>query len=215
MKGWDQDALRQQLAQGMMDLQQEASDQQLDQLISYLALLSKWNQAYNLTAVRDPQEMVVRHLLDSLSLLPYIAAGELLDVGSGAGLPSIPIAIMRPDLQVRSVDSNGKKVRFQVQVKAALQLDHFDVTQVRVEEHQPLAKSPQIVSRAFASLQDFIQWTEELATEDARWLAMKGQWPEEELAALPAGFALAESHSLQVPGESAQRHLLIIQRQTT
>ncbi|WP_416886840.1 16S rRNA (guanine(527)-N(7))-methyltransferase RsmG [Marinospirillum sp.] len=215
MKAFNQDLLRQQLAQGMIDLQQEVSDQQLDQLISYLALLSKWNQAYNLTAVRDPQEMVVRHLLDSLSLLPYIQPKELLDVGSGAGLPSIPIAIMRPDLQVRSVDSNGKKVRFQVQVKAALKLDHFDVTQVRVEQHQPQAKSPQIVSRAFASLQDFIQWTEALATENARWLAMKGQWPEDELAALPAGFQLAESHLLQVPGESAQRHLLIIQRQTT
>ncbi|SFX39990.1 16S rRNA (guanine(527)-N(7))-methyltransferase RsmG [Marinospirillum alkaliphilum] len=201
------------LRKGMQQMQLDISEQQLQQLLEYLQLLDKWNQAYNLTAVRDPLDMVSRHLLDSLSILPYVAAGEITDVGSGAGLPGIPLAIMKPDLKVLSLDSNGKKTRFQFQVAAALKLQNFVVQQVRAESLQPATRTQQLVSRAFASLGDFIRLTEPLAAPNARWLAMKGLYPEDELAALPQGFVLKETHPLQVPGEDGQRHLLVLVRQ--
>ncbi|SFC31908.1 16S rRNA (guanine527-N7)-methyltransferase [Marinospirillum celere] len=201
------------LEQGLKQLERDVSERQERQLLDYLLLLDKWNQAYNLTAIRDPAEMVSRHLLDSLSLLPYVSQGELLDIGSGAGLPGIPLAILRPDLDVHSLDSNGKKTRFQFQVKTALGLSNFSVHQARVENFQPTTRSQQLVSRAFASLRDFLSWTQHLATQDARWLAMKGQYPSEELEDLPAGFELTASHKLEVPGQEGQRHLLILQRQ--
>ncbi len=201
------------LRAGLKELQITASDLQVEQLLSYLALLIKWNKAYNLTAVRDPIEMIDRHLLDSLSILPFVQAGELTDIGSGAGLPGIPLAIMKPDLQVLSLDSNGKKTRFQFQVKASLKLNNFKVEQVRAENLQLQAKSKQLVSRAFASLKDFVKLTQPLAADDARWLAMKGLYPKDELAELPEGYACQQSHVLQVPYEEGQRHLLILVKQ--
>lgn len=198
---------------GLQKMQITASDLQVKQLLDYLQLLVKWNQAYNLTAVRDPLEMIYRHLLDSLSILPYLQAGELTDIGSGAGLPSIPLAIMKPDLQVLSLDSNGKKTRFQFQAKALLKLDNFTVEQVRAEAFRLPIKSKQLVSRAFASLKDFVTLTEPLATEDARWLAMKGVYPEEELAELPEEFICQQSYPLLVAGEEGQRHLLVLVKQ--
>ena len=207
------EALATQLKQGLQDLNIQAKDQQIQQLLDYLTLLNKWNQAYNLTAIRQPEEMVTLHLLDSLALLPYVSEEALIDVGSGAGLPGIPLAIMKPKLPILSLDSNGKKTRFQFQVKTALALECFQVVQARTEQHQPSRLSHQLVSRAFASLKDFVTLTEHLAAPNARWLAMKGQFPEAELEELPAGFVLTGSHALQVPGIEAQRHLLIIQRQ--
>lgn len=201
------------LRAGLAKMQLEASDLQVQQLLAYLELLIKWNKAYNLTAVRDPLEMIDRHLLDSLSILPFVQAGELTDVGSGAGLPGIPLAIMKPDLQVLSLDSNGKKTRFQFQVKSSLQLENFVVQQVRAEALQLPIKSKQLVSRAFASLKDFVKLTEPLAAEDARWLAMKGLYPEQELAELPEEYQCQQSHLLQVPGEEGQRHLLVLVKQ--
>lgn len=201
------------LRAGLKELQITASDLQVEQLLSYLALLIKWNKAYNLTAVRDPIEMIDRHLLDSLSILPFVQAGELTDIGSGAGLPGIPLAIMKPDLQVLSLDSNGKKTRFQFQVKTSLKLNNFKVEQVRAENLQLQAKSKQLVSRAFASLKDFVKLTQPLAADDARWLAMKGLYPKDELAELPEGYACQQSHVLQVPYEEGQRHLLILVKQ--
>ena len=201
------------LRAGLKELQITASDLQVEQLLSYLALLIKWNKAYNLTAVRDPIEMIDRHLFDSLSILPFVQAGELTDIGSGAGLPGIPLAIMKPDLQVLSLDSNGKKTRFQFQVKASLKLNNFKVEQVRAENLQLQAKSKQLVSRAFASLKDFVKLTQPLAADDARWLAMKGLYPKDELAELPEGYACQQSHVLQVPYEEGQRHLLILVKQ--
>lgn len=205
--------LEQKLRDGLVKMQIAASDLQVQQLLDYLQLLVKWNKAYNLTAVRDPLEMIDRHLLDSLSILPYVEDGELTDIGSGAGLPSIPLAIMKPDLQVLSLDSNGKKTRFQFQVKALLKLDNFAVEQVRAENMQLATKSKQLVSRAFASLKDFVNLTESLAAEDVRWLAMKGIYPEEELAALPEDFSCIKSHQLQVPGSEGERHLLVLVKQ--
>lgn len=200
--------------QGLEVMNIAATSQQKQQLLDYLVLLIKWNQAYNLTAVREPLEMVQRHLLDSLALLPYVNQLELTDVGSGAGLPGIPLAILCPNLQVNSLDSNGKKTRFQFQVKTALGLGNLNVQQTRVENFHPATRSQQLVSRAFASLKDFVNLTLSLATDDARWLAMKGQYPHQELKELPSEFVLQESHSIQVPGQDGQRHLLILQRQT-
>src|SRR5690554_2618871 len=194
-------------------MQIKASEFQVNQLLSYLQLLIKWNQAYNLTAVRDPIEMIYRHLFDSLSILPYLTEGELTDIGSGAGLPGIPLAIMKPELQVSSLDSNGKKTRFQFQVKTKLNLKNFDVQQVRAEALRLSTRSKQLVSRAFASLKDFVNLTEPFAAEDARWLAMKGLYPEDELAELPEGYVCEQTHLLQVPKEEGQRHLLVLVKQ--
>ncbi len=205
--------LEQTLRSGLKEMQINASEFQVNQLLSYLQLLIKWNQAYNLTAVRDPIEMIYRHLFDSLSILPYLTEGELTDIGSGAGLPGIPLAIMKPELQVLSLDSNGKKTRFQFQVKTTLNLKNFDVQQVRAEALQLSTRSKQLVSRAFASLKDFVNLTEPFAAEDARWLAMKGLYPEDELAELPEGYVCEQTHLLQVPKEEGQRHLLVLVKQ--
>jgi len=205
--------LEQTLRSGLKEMQINASEMQVSQLLSYLRLLIKWNKAYNLTAVRDPIEMIYRHLLDSLSILPYVEKGELTDIGSGAGLPGIPLAIMKPDLQVLSLDSNGKKTRFQFQVKTALNLTNFEVQQVRAEALQLKTRSKQLVSRAFASLKDFVKLTEPFADENARWLAMKGLYPEDELAELPEGYLCKQTHLLQVPKEEGQRHLLVLVKQ--
>lgn len=203
----------QRLRTGLAAMNIEASDLQVEQLLAYLQLLIKWNKAYNLTAVRDPVEMIDRHLLDSLSILPFIQSGELTDVGSGAGLPSIPLAIMKPNLQVLSLDSNGKKTRFQFQVKTLLKLNNFEVQQVRAEALQLPTKSKQLVSRAFASLKDFVTLTQPLAAEGARWLAMKGLYPHDELAQLPEEYTCQQSYPLQIPNEEGQRHLLILVKQ--
>ena len=208
----NRETLQQQLQQGMQQLELAASPQQVQQLLDYLLLLQKWNKAYNLTAIREPDAMVTRHLLDSLALLPHIGDQGLLDVGSGAGLPGIPLAIMKPGLAVDSLDSNGKKIRFQFQVKTALGLDNLSLHQHRVEAYQPASLSRQLVSRAFASLKDFLGWTDHLAAADARWFAMKGQFPVQELEELPKKFTLEASHPLVIPGVEEQRHLLLLKR---
>lgn len=196
------------LAAGLHQLDVRLTDQQQQQLLDYVALLDKWNRTYNLTAVRDPLEMITRHLLDSLALLPWLDHNELTDVGSGAGLPGIPLAIARPDLQVVSLDAVGKKIRFQQQAARQLKLQNFDACQTRVEAWQPSRPVKRLVSRAFASLSDFIVLTASWADEDARWLAMKGHLPRAEIEALPTGYACVAQKALQVPGLAEQRHLL-------
>lgn len=200
-----------QLQRQLEQLEIVASADQLQQLLSYHALLLKWNKAYNLTAVRDPAEMISRHLVDSLSILPWIGDGRLLDVGSGPGLPGIPLAILRPELSVTTLDSNGKKTRFQQQVKLELGLGNLQVIHGRVEacDNGPYA---QIVSRAFASLADMLHWTGHLCAEQGVFLAMKGLYPEAELEQLPPGYALKASHRLLLPDTEGERHLLILGR---
>ena len=202
------------LARGAAELGIELTAQQQEQLLAYLALLIKWNQAYNLTAVRNPDEMVSRHLLDSLSIVPFVAAAgdNWLDVGSGGGMPGIPLAILFPERRFTTLDSNGKKTRFQTQVKLELQLGNLEVVHSRVENFRPVQPFSGIVSRAFSSLADFATWTRHLGDQDTRWLAMKGQYPHDELVALPADFAVEADHLLQVPGCQGQRHLLILRR---
>lgn len=202
------------LSQGARELGVELSAEQHEQLLAYLALLIKWNKAYNLTAVRNPDEMVSRHLLDSLSVVPFVAeAGDnWLDVGSGGGMPGIPLAILFPERQFTLLDSNGKKTRFLTQVKLELKLTNLQVIHSRVEEFQPEVPFAGICSRAFSSLEDFSNWTRHLGNGDTQWLAMKGVHPDDELQALPADFRLTATHVLKVPGCQGQRHLLILRR---
>ncbi|TRX73802.1 16S rRNA (guanine(527)-N(7))-methyltransferase RsmG [Pseudomonas mangiferae] len=202
------------LRQGARQLGVELDATRQDRLLAYLALLIKWNKAYNLTAVRDPDEMVSRHLLDSLSVVPFVEAGGYtwLDVGSGGGMPGIPLAILFPERRFTLLDSNGKKTRFLTQVKLELKLDNLEVVHGRVEEFRPERPFTGIVSRAFSSLKDFATWTRHLGDGATRWLAMKGQAPADELQALPADFRLEAQHALAVPGCQGQRHLLILRR---
>ncbi|BAP42425.1 16S rRNA (guanine(527)-N(7))-methyltransferase RsmG [Pseudomonas sp. 21LCFQ02] len=205
------------LSTGARQLGIELSETQHSQLLAYLALLIKWNKAYNLTAVRNPDEMVSRHLLDSLSVLPFVDSTSInaerwLDVGSGGGMPGIPLAIMFPDTRVALLDSNGKKSRFQTQVKLELKLDNLEVIHSRAESYQPAEPFTGIISRAFSSLEDFTGWTRHMGDTDTRWLAMKGLHPTDELVALPADFRLDSAQALAVPGCQGQRHLLILRR---
>ena len=201
------------LSTGAREMGIELTTHQHDQLLAYLALLIKWNKAYNLTAVRNPDEMVSRHLLDSLSILPFIGnSPSWLDVGSGGGMPGIPLAIMFPEKQITTLDSNGKKTRFQTQVKLELELDNLQVIHNRVEAFRPEQPFTGIVSRAFSSLEDFTNWTRHLGDTQTRCLAMKGLHPADELVALPADFHLDSANALAVPGCQGQRHLLILRR---
>lgn len=202
------------LQQGARELGVDLTEQQQTQLLGYLALLIKWNKAYNLTAVRDPDEMVSRHLLDSLSVVPFVAeAGDnWLDVGSGGGMPGIPLAILFPERRFTLLDSNGKKTRFLTQVKLELKLANLEVIHSRVEAFTPEQPFNGICSRAFSSLEDFSNWTRHLGDGNTRWLAMKGVHPDDELQALPADFSLTATHVLKVPGCQGQRHLLILRR---
>ena len=200
------------LSTGARQLGLELSAAQQEQLLAYLALLIKWNKAYNLTAVRDPDEMVSRHLLDSLSVMEFIHTPRWLDVGSGGGMPGIPLSILHPDKQVTVLDSNGKKTRFLTQVKLELKLDNLTVIHKRVEDFQPAQPFTGIISRAFSSMENFTNWTRHLGDSQTQWLAMKGLHPADELVALPADFRVDSEQALTVPGCQGQRHLLILRR---
>ncbi len=180
-------------------------------LLAYLDELQKWNAAYNLTAVREPAEMVTRHLLDSLVLLPYVKS-PLLDVGSGAGLPGIPLAIANSQLEVTVLDSNGKKARFLRHAVRTLKLDNMAVAEARVEDYKPAQRFASITSRAFASLNDFLIRSEHLLAADGHWLAMKGKLDAQETQQLPAGVGIVDIKTLQVPGLAESRHLVIAAR---
>src|SRR5690606_9840169 len=201
-----------QLTRGAKEMGIALSDSQAQQLLDYMALLNKWNKAYNLTAVRDPDEMVSRHLLDSLSILPLVGSGRWLDVGSGGGMPGVILAIMLPENRFTLLDSNGKKTRFLTQVRLELGLENMQVVNSRVEAFSPDLPFDGIVSRAFSSLADFTNLTRHLGTADTRWLAMKGLYPEEELQALAEDFSVRSSIELAVPGCGVCRHLRILQR---
>ncbi|WP_168015252.1 16S rRNA (guanine(527)-N(7))-methyltransferase RsmG [Halomonas salinarum] len=182
-------------------------------LLGLLALLHKWNRAYNLTAVRSLDDMVTKHLLDSASVLEHVRGPRLLDVGAGPGLPGLVLAILKPELDVTLLDSNGKKVRFQRQAVFELGLTNVTPSQARVESFEA-TPFDQVISRAFASLEDFIGLTGTLLATDGQWLAMKGKAGDEELAALPDDVALIERRALAVPGEEGARHLLTLARRT-
>jgi 16S rRNA (guanine527-N7)-methyltransferase len=183
---------------------------QADKLVAYLALIVKWNRIHNLTAVRVPQDMLTHHLLDSLSVCPYMHASRLLDVGTGAGLPGLPLAIMYPEVQITLSDSNKKKSTFQQQAVIELGLKNVSVVSGRVEDIPTSQKFDGIVSRAFSDISLFINLTRHLLAKDGLWYAMKGLYPTQELANLPAGVQVAQVYDLNVPLLNGQRHLLLI-----
>lgn len=190
----------------------DLSAQQEQQLRTYLDLLQRWNKVYNLTAVRDPAQMLPLHLWDSLAVVPFIQAEHCLDVGSGAGLPGIPLAILRPTQTFTLLDTNGKKTRFIQQAALELGLTNLKVVQARVEQWQPTQPFAAIISRAFASLADFVTVSGMHLAAQGTLYAMKGRYPDSEIAELPAGWMLARSHPLSVPGLEAERHLLELTR---
>lgn len=181
---------------------------QRETLLAYLALLARWNRVYNLTAVRDPAEMVTRHLLDSLAVLPYIDGTRLIDVGTGAGLPGIPLAIARPQLQVTLLDASAKRIRFVRQAIIELGLSDVEPVQQRVEAYRPERGFDVVISRAFTALSDMLTACRHLISADGRFLAMKGGQAEHELADLPAGFDVIDVLTLEVPGLAATRKLV-------
>lgn len=184
-----------------------------DRLIAYAGLLAKWNKVYNLTAIREPQQIVTHHLLDSLAVVPQLGAvGRLADVGSGGGLPGIVLAIVCPDLSVTSIEVVGKKASFQQQVRIELGLDNFSVVAERVEAVRPERLFDAVISRAFSSLSDFVMLTSHLLRDGGQWLAMKGVYPEDEIVALPHGVGVAASVPLLVPGLAAERNLIVLER---
>ncbi|WP_417549309.1 16S rRNA (guanine(527)-N(7))-methyltransferase RsmG [Methylophaga sp.] len=199
--------LKAQLDTGCAELQLQLSDQQKALLLDYLALLQKWNKVYNLTSVRDPQTMLTRHILDSLSLIPYLDCKSLLDVGSGAGLPGIPIAICFPQMAVTLLDSNIKKTRFLQQVKAELKLNNVTVVHGRVEQIS-LPKVEVVTARAFATIAEIIDLAARHCDDAGSLVLMKGVYPEQELAAIKSGFTLQDIVTLNVPGDQAERHLV-------
>ncbi|OBU87176.1 16S rRNA (guanine(527)-N(7))-methyltransferase RsmG [Chromobacterium subtsugae] len=197
------------LQQGLAALALDFTESQQVLLQRYLALLVKWNQTYNLTAIRQEERMVSYHLLDSLSLVPHLAGGaRMLDVGSGGGMPGIPTAIARPDMQVVLLDSNHKKTTFLRQVVVELGLANVQVVTDRVEAYQPEQKFDRITSRAFSELAEFVKLTRHLMAEDGQYVAMKGVYPYEEIALLPQGVAVSEVLPVTVPGLDAERHLV-------
>jgi len=205
------DSLAARLHAGLLELTGQAPDPQYEAtLLSYLALLQHWNRAYNLTAVKDPAQMVTRHLLDSLSVAPWINGGRLLDAGSGAGLPGIPLAITRPGLNVTLLDSSGKKVRFLNHVRRQLGLDNTTVIQARLESFSEESRFDGIISRAFSDLASFARAARHLAAAPTRLLAMKGRHPESELGDLPGWVRVDSVEKLTVPGLQEDRHLVIM-----
>jgi 16S rRNA (guanine527-N7)-methyltransferase len=194
--------------QGLDKLSLSTTAAQRHSLLEYLNLLVKWNKVYNLTAVRDPLQMVTRHLLDSLSIAPWCLARRLIDVGTGAGLPGIPLAILYPEKEVHLLDSNSKKTRFLVQVKSELGLDNIYVHHARVESFTASQRYDVVLSRAFASLADMVGSCEHLLSESGQFLAMKGVLPESDMDSI-AGY-VADIHELSVPDLDEQRHLIIL-----
>ena len=202
------------LTAGIAEMGLDVSLEAQQKLLQYLSLLSKWNKVYNLTAVRDPLEMVTLHLLDSLSVLPHIQARSLLDVGSGGGLPGIVLAICLPQLKVTTIDTVQKKTIFMRQVKGELGLNNLDVVHARVENYQLGEKFEAIISRAFSEIPLFIKLTRHLLINNGQWLAMKGVVPHQELVFEELKSLEIKSNkiiSLKVAGLNAERHLIILE----
>ncbi|ECJ3939243.1 16S rRNA (guanine(527)-N(7))-methyltransferase RsmG [Salmonella enterica subsp. salamae] len=186
------------------------TDHQKTLLVAYVDMLHKWNKAYNLTSVRDPAEMVVRHILDSIVVAPYLQGQRFIDVGTGPGLPGIPLAIVLPDAHFTLLDSLGKRVRFLRQVQHELKLENITPVQSRVEAYPSEPPFDGVISRAFASLNDMVSWCHHLPGEKGRFYALKGQLPEDEIASLPDDFNVESVEKLRVPQLEGERHLVII-----
>jgi len=205
----DEVDITERLQAGLATLGDPVSAEQVQRLSVYLQLLAKWNRAFNLTAVRNPNDMVVRHILDSLVVRVFLRGRTVLDVGTGAGLPGIPLAVMEPDRAFTLLDSGGKKIRFLRHVLAELQLGNVEVVHSRVEAYTPEQGYDTVMCRAFSSLGDFVSACGRLITEDGRLLAMKGRYPDQELTELAPPWS-ARCQPVRVPGLDGQRHAVLI-----
>jgi 16S rRNA (guanine527-N7)-methyltransferase len=215
MKNFDRAALSAVLGEGIAAMGLDVNPAQQDKLMNYLALMFKWNAVYNLTSLRDPMQMVTHHLLDSLAAVPAFATAQnVLDVGSGGGLPGIVLAIVRPDMKVSMIDTVHKKTAFLTQVKAELGLANVTVYTARVEQLQVSDKFDVITSRAFADLSDFVNWSSHLLADGGRYIALKGVAPKDEQERLPAEWKVGKVEPLDVPRLGAERHLVFIERST-
>lgn len=186
------------------------TDHQKNQLIAYVDMLHKWNKAYNLTSVRDPNDMLVRHILDSIVVAPHLQGERFIDVGTGPGLPGIPLSIVRPEAHFTLLDSLGKRVRFLRQVQHELKLENITPVQSRVEDFPSEPPFDGVISRAFASLNDMVSWCHHLPGQSGRFYALKGMLPEDEIASLPAEFRVEFVEKLRVPQLDGERHLVVI-----
>ena len=207
--------LQAKLEAGLQEMGLQITAEQQQKLLDYVALIYKWNQVHNLTAVREPLDMITLHILDSLSVLPYIECKRLLDVGAGAGLPSIPLAICLPELQVTAIDAVQKKVSFMRQVKAQLGLVNFTVIHGRIEDQEVLGKDigekfDVIISRAFSEIGLFVKLTKHLLADGGKWLAMKGAVPQHEFE--KSGIQPNDVKVLKVAGLDAERHLIVLKQ---
>lgn len=208
--------LRQLLLQGTEHMSVNLEEAQVEKLLIYIREFEKWNKAYNLSAVRDLREMVKRHLLDSLSVVPYFQQTEhstdrIIDVGTGGGLPGIPLAIVFPEKQFTLLDSNGKKTRFLFHIKTLLQLNNVTIENNRAENFNPAQKCNVIISRAFSSLQDMVENCGHLLLEGGVFMAMKGLFPADEIKAIAGKIIILETIKLNVAETDGERHLLILQ----
>jgi 16S rRNA (guanine527-N7)-methyltransferase len=191
----------------------EVSDQQRDLLVGYVEMLDKWNKAYNLTSVRNPEEMLVKHILDSIIVSTHLQGERFIDVGTGPGLPGIPLAIMCPEKQFFLLDSLGKRIRFIKQALHELKIENVTPIQSRVEEFQPEEKFDAVLSRAFASMVDMVNWCHHLPKpETGLFLALKGQLPQSEIEELPEWCSVTDVKALNVPELEGERHLVILSR---
>lgn len=216
MRNFDRPGLQALLAEGIRDMEVEVNPAQQDKLMDYLALMFKWNSVYNLTSLRDPLQMVTHHLLDSLAAVPaFDDAVNVLDVGSGGGLPGIVLAIVRPDMKVSMIDTVHKKTAFLNQVKAELGLANVTVYTMQVQQLQVDDKFDVITSRAFADLSDFVNWSSHLLAEEGRYIALKGTAPRDEQERVPQAWRVTKVEPLQVPRLGAERHLVHIERNRT
>ena len=189
------------------------SENQLQQLVSYVELLNKWNKAYNLTSVREPEQMLIKHILDSLVVGKYLEGNDFIDVGTGPGLPGIPLAILYPERNFVLLDSLGKRITFLRQVVYQLKLENVQPVQARVEKYLPEKPFDGVLSRAFSSLQGMVDWCQHLVdVEQGRFFALKGQFPEDEINQLPENIKIVESFSLNVPQLEGERHLVALKR---
>ncbi|MBW0296145.1 16S rRNA (guanine(527)-N(7))-methyltransferase RsmG [Shewanella xiamenensis] len=199
-----------QLEAYLAEINLPATAEQKKQLLDFVGMLNKWNKAYNLTSVRDPKIMLVRHIMDSLVVSKHLQGERFIDVGTGPGLPGIPLAIMNPDKTFVLLDSLGKRIRFQKQVAFELGIHNISSIESRVEAYQPEQKFDGVLSRAFASIHDMLTWCHHLPAEHGQFYALKGQLSDEEMQQIPAGFAITETIELKVPKLDEQRHLLKI-----
>lgn len=196
----------------LADMPLAVSIDQQHQLIRYVQLMDKWNKAYNLTSVRDPAQMVIKHIVDSIVIAPHLDGQNFIDVGTGPGLPGIPLSIMLPQKHFILLDSLGKRVRFMKQVGFELGLTNIEPVQSRVEQYQPEINIDGVLSRAFASLKDMLHWCQHLVDSQGVFLALKGQFPLQELEDIPSAFVVHQSIELEVPGLEGERHLIKINK---